>query len=138
MPVQRSRPARRARTSFEPTPSVEATRRRRSSSRYRPAKVPNPCAPVDSTAARSRSTTASAFPSETPAASYVLPRKDSSLRRALDEELRVELRPPLRPLADEADDRVADLDAAVLRRQVEDLAERVGFLHRVVRPQVEL
>src|SRR5438105_2446047 len=138
IPPQRSFPARRCSMSFEPTPSVEAASRRRSSSGYRPAKAPNPCAPVDSTAARSRSTTASAFPSETPAASYVLPRKDRSLETALDKQLGVELRPSLRSLADEADDRVADLDAAVLRRQVEDLAERVGLLHRIVRPQVEL
>jgi len=57
--------------SFEPTPSVEAARNRRSSSGYSPENFPNPAAPVDSTAARSRSTIASAVASETPAASYV-------------------------------------------------------------------
>ena len=71
MPPQRSLPARRCSISFEPTPSVEAARKRRSSSGKRPAKWPKPAAPVDSTAARSRSTTASAVASETPAASYV-------------------------------------------------------------------
>ena len=71
IPPQRSLPARRWRSSFEPTLSVEAARKRRSSSGYRPAKWPKPVAPVDSTAARSRSTTAFAVASETPAASYV-------------------------------------------------------------------
>jgi hypothetical protein len=36
-----------------------------------PAKAPKPRAPVDSTAARNRSTIASAAANETPAASYV-------------------------------------------------------------------
>src|SRR5919109_2901017 len=70
-PAERSRPARRASTSFEPPPSVEATRNRRSSSGWSPAKAPKPRAPVDSTAARGRSKTWSALASETPALSYV-------------------------------------------------------------------
>src|SRR5690242_14257139 len=87
IPAQRSLPARRESISFEPTPSVEAARRRRSSSGKRPAKWPKPSAPVDSTAARRRSTTESAVASETPAASYVRlsPVKDSSLRGVHDE-----------------------------------------------------
>src|SRR5437016_2817443 len=137
-PAERSRPARRASTSFEPTPSVEATRSRRSSSGWSPAKAPKPCAPVDSTAARSRSTTASPLASDTPAASYVLPVKNPSLERALDEKLGVKLRATLRPLGDEADDGVGDLDAAVPGRQVEQVAERLRLRHRVVGAQVEL
>ena len=74
-PHQRSLPARRASTSFEPTPSVDAASSRRSSSAKRPAKPPNePIAPavaVLETAARSRSTTPSAVASETPAPAYV-------------------------------------------------------------------
>ena len=68
-PHQRSAPARRARTSFEPTPSVEAARKRPSPRGWSPAKAPKPVAPVDSTAVRSRSTTDSATANETPAAS---------------------------------------------------------------------
>jgi hypothetical protein len=52
-----------------PTESVVAASIRRSSSGKRPAKLPNPLVPVDSTAARRRSTTDSARSSETPAAS---------------------------------------------------------------------
>ena len=74
-PVSRSRPARRARISFVPTPSVDAASRRRSSSAYSPAKPPTAASTravrVESTAARSRSTTASAFAIETPASAYV-------------------------------------------------------------------
>src|SRR5918912_2584100 len=84
-PAERSLPARRASTSFEPTPSVEAARSRRSSSGYSPAKAPKPRAPVDSTAARSRSTTLSALASETPALSYVgFKRRSLSLARDVD------------------------------------------------------
>src|SRR5919201_1492286 len=70
-PHTRSIPRSRASTSFVPTPSVEAARNRPPSSGWRPAKAPKPRAPVDSTAARSRSTTSSALASETPALSYV-------------------------------------------------------------------
>src|SRR6185437_8744480 len=96
IPAQRSLPARLESISLEPTPSVEAARRRRSSSGKRPAKWPKPWAPVDSTAARRRSTTESAVASETPAAAYVRlsPVNDSSLRRVHDEvgdRLRVDL-----------------------------------------------
>jgi hypothetical protein len=51
-----------------PTPSVEAARKRPSPSGWRPANAPNPCAPVDSTAARNRSTTETAVARETPEA----------------------------------------------------------------------
>src|SRR3954452_16435095 len=71
IPAQRSLPARGESMSFEPTPSVDAARKRRSSSGKRPAKGPKPFAPVDSTAARRRSTTESAVAKETPAAAYV-------------------------------------------------------------------
>ena len=71
IPAQRSFPARRESISFEPTPSVDAARNRRSSSGNSPANRPNPVAPVDSTAARNRPTTASAVASDTPADSYV-------------------------------------------------------------------
>src|SRR6185503_12022081 len=70
-PQARSAPRSRARMSFVPTESVEAARYVSPSSGYSPANAPNPRAPVDSTAARRRSTTASAFAIETPAASYV-------------------------------------------------------------------
>src|SRR5262249_44235052 len=63
-----------------PTESVEAARKRSPSSGWSPANAPNPIAPVDSTAARSRSTTSSAFAIETPAASYV--RSPASTARA--------------------------------------------------------
>src|SRR3954452_778677 len=87
IPAQRSLPARRESMSFEPTPSVDAARKRRSSSGKSPAKWPKPFAPVDSTAARSRSTTESAVAKETPAAAYVRlsPVKGLSLRGGDDE-----------------------------------------------------
>src|SRR4051812_28807612 len=87
IPAQRSFPARLESISLEPTPSVEAARKRRSSSGNKPAKWPKPSAPVDSTAARRRSTTESAVASETPAAAYVRlsPVKGSSLRGVHDE-----------------------------------------------------
>ena len=67
--VAQQRRARARAIGFVPIESVDAASRRRSSSGWRPAKAPKPSAPVDSTAARSRSTTASAVASETPAAS---------------------------------------------------------------------
>jgi hypothetical protein len=79
MPAQRRRPARLDSVNFEPTLSVEAASRRRSSSGCSPAKPPKSVAPVDSTAARSRSTIDSAVASETPAPSYVFalpPKRD--------------------------------------------------------------
>ena len=75
------RPAPPGDDGFVPIESVEAASRRRSSSGWSPAKAPKPCAPVDSTAARSRCTTPSAVASETPAAAYVR----SSLTLALYE-----------------------------------------------------
>src|SRR4051812_22004432 len=87
IPAQRSFPARLESISLEPTPSVEAARKRRSSRGNKPAKWPKPSAPVDSTAARRRSTTESAVASETPAAAYVRlsPVKKSSLRGGHDD-----------------------------------------------------
>jgi hypothetical protein len=67
-PQFRSSPRGRATSGFVPIESVDAASRRASSSGYSPAKAPNPVAPVDSTAARRRSTTSSAVASETPAA----------------------------------------------------------------------
>src|SRR6476619_6773229 len=57
--------------SFVPTESVEEASSRRGSSSSRPANAPNPVAPVDSAAARRRSTIASAVARETPADAYV-------------------------------------------------------------------
>jgi hypothetical protein len=54
--------------SFVPTPSVDAARNLSLSSGWSPAKAPKLVAPVDSTAARSRSTIDPAVASETPAA----------------------------------------------------------------------
>src|SRR5437763_12129384 len=110
-PQLRSRPRGRATIGFVPIESVEAASRRCSSRGWSAAKAPKLAVPVDSTAARSRSTTASAVASETPAASYV--RSSSltaaSLRSSLDEQLAEELRSPLRAAAEEADDGVAHL-----------------------------
>src|SRR2546421_12237169 len=72
IPAQRSLPVRRASISFGPTLSIDAARSRRPSSGYSPANAPKPSVPVDSAAARRRSTIDSAVASETPAASYVL------------------------------------------------------------------
>ena len=66
-PACRHPPRCRARTPV-PTESVDAASSCSPSSGYSPAKAPNPVAPVDSTAARRRSTTVSAFAIETPAA----------------------------------------------------------------------
>src|SRR5947199_9516637 len=131
-PASRSRPRSRCRISFVPTPSVDAARKRPSGSSCRPANAPKPRAPVESTAARRRSTTASALASETPAASYVfpnsrqvyefgqspLPDRSRSLTPGqapgpvLEEQLAVQLRPALRAAGQEADRRLADLDGA--------------------------
>src|ERR1700747_714537 len=112
-PQLRSRPRGRATIGFVPMESVDAASSRCSSSGCRAAKAPKPSAPVDSTAARSRSTTAPAVASETPAAAYV--RSPSltlpSLGPELDEQLAEQLWAPLRAAAHEADDGVADLDA---------------------------
>ena len=67
-----------------PAPSIEAASRRSPSSGYRPANAPKPVVPVDSTAARSRSTTDSASASETPASSYVFPSTATSLFRVAE------------------------------------------------------
>src|SRR5512142_1425684 len=109
------------RISFVPTPSVEAATKRPSPSAWSAANCPKPVAPVDSTAARRRSTTASAVASETPASSYVPPLSltKPSLRVALGEQLAEELRPALRPAADEADDRVAHRDVGSVAFGVE-------------------
>src|SRR5262245_30343808 len=121
-PQLRSRPRGRATIGFVPIESVEAASSRRSSSGCSAAKAPKLSAPVDSTAARSRSTTAPAVASETPAASYVGPSSATrpSLWPRLDEQLAEELGPSLRAAADEADDRAADLDAVAVARRVED------------------
>src|SRR5437762_877210 len=134
MPPQRSFPARRSSMSFEPTLSVEAASSCPSFSGKSPAKRPKPVAPVDSTAARRRSTTAFAVSSETPAASYVRASfvKKSSLGRsqdgqaiALDEHLRFQLGPPLRAAGREADERLADLDLRADPLAVEQLRDRL-------------
>ncbi len=70
-PHARRAPRRRATIGFVPIESVEAASSRRSSSACSPANAPKPLAPVDSTAARNRSTIPSAVASETPAAAYV-------------------------------------------------------------------
>jgi len=67
-PQLRSAPRGLATIGLVPIESVEAARRRPSSSGCRPANPPKPVAPVDSIAARSRSTIEPAVASETPAA----------------------------------------------------------------------
>src|SRR5690242_16730373 len=111
-PQLRRRPRGRATIGFVPMESVEAASSRCSSSGCSAAKWPKPSAPVDPTAARRRSTTASAVASETPAASYVRPSSATraSLWPELDEQLAEELRPALRAAANEPDHRVTDLD----------------------------
>src|SRR5579864_3176698 len=140
IPPQRSVPARRWSMSFEPTLSVEAARSRRSSSGKRPAKRPKPVAPVDSTAARRRSTTASAVASETPAASYVRSHcpKGSSLGGDLDEHLRLQLRPALWAARREADERLADLDLGADALAAEYVRERVRLAEGVVGLEMDL
>jgi len=66
-PQLRSAPRGLATIGFVPIESVEAARKRPSPSGCRPAKAPKPVAPVDSTAARRRSTIEPAVASETPA-----------------------------------------------------------------------
>jgi hypothetical protein len=68
-PQWRSAPRGLATIGFVPIESVEAASSRSPSSGWSAANAPNPVAPVDSTAARSRSTTAPAVASETPACS---------------------------------------------------------------------
>src|SRR5581483_7190627 len=140
IPPQRSLPARRSSMSFEPTLSVEAASSCRSLSGKRPAKRPKPVAPVDSTAARRRSTTAFAVSSETPAASYVRASfvKWSSLGSISDEHLRFELGPPLRAAGCEADEGLADLDLRADPPAVEELRDRCRLPFGIVRFQVEL
>src|SRR6188472_1011550 len=108
-PHARSAPRGRATIGFEPIESVEATSRRRSSNGSRPANAPKPAAPVDSTAARSRSTTPSAVASETPAPAYVRASPSPTRRlyatrpTGLEEQLAVQLRPAGGAAGDEAD-----------------------------------
>src|ERR1700756_5639426 len=139
-PQLRSKPAGRATIGFVPIESVEAASSRCSSSGCRAAKAPKPSAPVDSTAARSRSTTAPAVASETPAASYVrcLSLTLPSLGAELDEQLAIELGPALRAAAHEADDGVADLDAGAVAVGVEDLGQSLRLAGRIVRFEMEL
>src|SRR5438067_7032175 len=145
-PAQRSVPARRASTSFEPTPSVEATSSRCSSSAKTPAKAPKDpttaLVRVDSTAFFNRPTIASAVASDTPAASYVgatSPVNNQSVGWRSDEQLAVELRPPLRAAGDEAHERLAHMYAAVgVGLEVEDRRQRVRLLLRIVRLQLQL
>ena len=89
-PHQRRRSPRRPSTSFEPTESVDAASRRRSSIAKSPANAPNvpvtPGVAVDATAARSRSTIASAVASETPAAAYVCSGEDTPPSLAITSE----------------------------------------------------
>src|SRR4051794_19004100 len=72
IPQLRSAPRGRATIGFVPIESMDDASSRPPPIGCSPAKAPNPAAPVDSTAARSRSTTPSAAASETPAAAYVL------------------------------------------------------------------
>src|SRR6476660_775199 len=139
-PQLRSRPRGRATIGFVPIESVEAARKRPSPSGCSAANCPTPVAPVDSTAARSRSTTAPAVASETPAASYVgaLSLTMASLRTPLDEQLAEELGPALRAAADEADDGVADLDVGSVALQVEDRRQSLRRRDGIVGLQVQL
>src|SRR5262245_15800366 len=131
IPPQRSFPARRWSISLEPTPSVVAASSLWSSSGNSPAKWPKPEAPVASTAARRRSTTASAVASETPADSYVRPfspkrpslRPDSDLPQprsvgvgVLDDDVRDRLRIDL-------------LEVAPLAGEVPSCVPLAGVLH---------
>ncbi len=68
-PQLRRRPRARATIGFVPIESIEAARQPSLVERVEPGEGAEAVAPVDSTAARSRSTTASAVASETPAAS---------------------------------------------------------------------
>src|SRR3954451_11594944 len=148
-PQWRRRPRSRARISFVPTESVEAASSRRSSSGESPANAPNPSPPGNSTAARSRSTTASAVPRETPAAAYVPPATTASVRRgaagtrsdrgrAAAEPLAVQLGPSLRAARDEADDGLPDRDPAVEDVEAERVPQRRRLQLGLVRPHLQL
>src|SRR5918995_608617 len=141
-PQARSAPRLRATTGFVPIESVEAASRRRSSSGWRPAKAPNPRAPVDSTAARRRSTIPSAVASETPAAAYVRSSLTARVyevdRNVSDQQLGVQLRPALRPARQEPDERVADSDVVPVPLRLEQLHQRRRLLLGLVREQVQL
>src|SRR5262249_20569228 len=65
-------------------------------------------------------------------------RHASSLWPRLDEQLAVQLGPPLRAAADEANDGLADLDAVPVALRVEDRRERLRLPRRVVRLEVQL
>src|SRR4051812_5623233 len=135
-PQLRSAPRSRATISFVPTESVDAASSRPSSIGWRPAKAPKPVAPVDSTAARSRSTRASAVASDTPAASYVF--APSATRASLNEQLAVKLGAPDRAAGDEADDRFAHVQGRFAVVQIEELGQRFRLPLRVVGPELEL
>src|SRR5262245_17534076 len=135
-PQLASAPRSRATISFVPTESVEAASRRRSSMGWRPAKAPKPAAPVDSTAARRRSTRAVAVSSETPAEAYVF--VPSRTAASLNEQFRVELRTPDRPARDEADGRVAHREIRPPVRDVEQVGEGLRLTVRIVGLEVQL
>src|ERR671912_322549 len=130
-PQARRAPRCRATIGFVPIESVDAASSRRSSSGCSPANAPNPLAPVDSTAARSRPTIPSAVASETPAAAYVrlsLTAPLYEVDRASGQQLAVQLRPSLRAAGDEADDGVADHHAGAVALGVEQLREHAQLL----------
>ena len=119
-PQSRSAPRCRASISFVPTPSVEAASSRPSSSGWSPAKAPNPVAPVDSTAARSRSTIAVGVASETPAGRVAVRLRAQAVRvyeAARRERVRRTARRassgrPSGPPGEEPDDRVCPTSTA--------------------------
>src|SRR6185503_15447778 len=124
-PHARSAPRRRASIGFVPIESVEAASSRLSSSGCRPANAPKPRAPVDSTAARSRSTIASAVASETPAAAYrsslTAPLYEVGRSTRLDQQLGQELGTALRPAGKEANDRVPHVHVRSVPLRIEQL-----------------
>ena len=80
---------------------------------------------MDSAALRSRSTTAVAAVSETPASAYVLRLTNGVYDPTrLAKQLAVELRPPRGAALDEADERIADLHVLVVHHRVEELQMR--------------
>ena len=107
-----------------------------SSMGWSPAKAPKPVAPVDSTAARRRSTRASAVASETPAASYVF--APSATPASLNEQFGVKLGPADGAAGDEADDRFAHVEGRFTVVQIEQLGQRFCLPLRVVGPELEL